>query len=79
MSNWRRTMVVGNASIDITSLEDSLTRMPIEASEEVDMAHVGCGGAVESDADSQGDWWWNFRCLKCGDTFQSSREWLSDE
>lgn len=78
MSHWRKTIMVGNQSIDVTSMSEA--RIPIEISDDFsNMTHVECGGVVVMDADSQGDWWWNFRCPKCGATFQKSKEWLSDE
>lgn len=41
--------------------------------------HSGCGGNVIADADfipgEEGDEiWWNYRCIKCNDTFQYVRE-----
>lgn len=47
------------------------------------MVHAGCGGIVEPDADfisgDGGEWWWNYRCTKCKETFQTREEFLDDE
>lgn len=44
--------------------------------------HGGCGGEIVADADfvsGAGDeYWWNFRCSKCKETFQTLKEALED-
>jgi len=46
--------------------------------------HYECGGTIIDDADfvAGGDgeeFWWNYRCEKCGETFREPREWMFDE
>ncbi len=45
--------------------------------------HAGCGGTVIADSDfvsGEGDeFWWDYRCEKCGETFQTTNEFLNDE
>ena len=40
-----------------------------------------CGGAVIRDSNSisgeAGEWWWDYRCVQCGETFQSRDEFIS--
>lgn len=77
MIGFRKKIMVGGHALDVTA-HDSDSAKP-KANKAVSKVHTGCGGLVVRDADSQGDWWWNYRCKKCEETFQDSGEWLEDK
>lgn len=59
--------------------------VPESTSVPAEWLHAGCGGAVIDDADfisgdGDGDeWWWNYRCTRCNETFQTKEEFQTDE